>query len=187
MHTCIHPYIRTYTHAHVRTLTHTHTYIHTYIHTHTHIYIQAFIHTYIHTHIYTYRHAYIHTYTHVCMHARAHAHTHTYMHAHVRTYIQTHTHIEDHLNIQNATSAWLRWLVAGLSLRRLGFASGSVHVGFVVDILALGQVFLRVLWFSLVIIIPPWLSILKYHLGDEQKARWRLQFRDTVSPVDMTT
>jgi hypothetical protein len=30
-------------------------------------------------------------------------------------------------------------------------------------------------------IIPPWLSVLIYHLGDEQKARWWLQFRDIVS------
>jgi hypothetical protein len=33
--------------------------------------------------------------------------------------------------------------------RRLGFAPGSVHVGFVVDKLALGQVFLRVFRFPL--------------------------------------
>jgi hypothetical protein len=32
---------------------------------------------------------------------------------------------------------------------------GSDHVGFVVDIVALGQVFLRVLWFSAFGIIPP--------------------------------
>jgi len=43
---------------------------------------------------------------------------------------------------------WLRRLVAGLSPRRPGFAPGSVHVGFVVDKVALGQVFLRVLRFS---------------------------------------
>jgi hypothetical protein len=36
---------------------------------------------------------------------------------------------------------WLRWLVAGLPPRRPGFDSGSVHVGFVVDKVALGQVF----------------------------------------------
>jgi len=71
---------------------------------------------------------------------------------------------------------WLRRLVAGLSPRRPGFAPGSVHVGFVVDKVALGQVFLRVLRFSPVSIIPPWFSILIYHLGDEQ------QFRDVVSP-----
>jgi hypothetical protein len=39
---------------------------------------------------------------------------------------------------------WLRRLVAGLSLWRSGFDPGSVHVGFVVEKVALGQVFLRV-------------------------------------------
>jgi hypothetical protein len=37
---------------------------------------------------------------------------------------------------------WLRSLAAGLSPRRPGFAPGSIHVGFVVDKMALGQVFL---------------------------------------------
>jgi hypothetical protein len=46
----------------------------------------------------------------------------------------------------------------GLSPRRPGFAPGSVHVGFVVDKVALGQVLLRVLRFSPVNIIPPSLS-----------------------------
>jgi hypothetical protein len=50
---------------------------------------------------------------------------------------------------------WLRWLVAGLSPRRPGFDPGSVHVGFVVDKVALGQVFPRVLRFSPVNFIPP--------------------------------
>jgi hypothetical protein len=50
---------------------------------------------------------------------------------------------------------WLRWLVAGLSRRSHGFTPGSIHVGFVVDKVALGQVFLRVLRFSPVNIIPP--------------------------------
>jgi hypothetical protein len=36
---------------------------------------------------------------------------------------------------------WLRRLVAGLSPRRPGFDPGSVHVGFAVDKVALGQVF----------------------------------------------
>jgi hypothetical protein len=36
----------------------------------------------------------------------------------------------------------LRQLVAGLSPRRPGFDPGSAHVGFVVDKVALGQVFL---------------------------------------------
>jgi hypothetical protein len=46
-------------------------------------------------------------------------------------------------------------LIAGLSPRRSGFDSGSVYVGFVVDKVALGQVFLRVLRFSPVNFIPP--------------------------------
>jgi hypothetical protein len=51
---------------------------------------------------------------------------------------------------------WLRRLVAGIPPRRPGFASGSVHVEFVVDKVALGQVFNRVLRFSpLSIIIHP--------------------------------
>jgi hypothetical protein len=37
---------------------------------------------------------------------------------------------------------WLRWLVAGLSPQRTGFDPASVHMGFVVDNLALGRVFL---------------------------------------------
>jgi hypothetical protein len=58
--------------------------------------------------------------------------------------------------------------VTSISPRRPWFAPGSVHIEFVVYNFALGQVFLRVLPFSLVSIIPPWLFILAYHLGDEQ-------------------
>jgi hypothetical protein len=57
------------------------------------------------------------------------------------------------------TVPWLRRLVAGLSPRRLGFDPGSVHVGFVLDKVVLGQVFLRVLRFSPVSFIP---SVLHY-------------------------
>jgi hypothetical protein len=49
---------------------------------------------------------------------------------------------------------WLRRLVAGLSRRRPGFATRTVHVEFAVDRLALGQVFLAVLRLSPVSIIP---------------------------------
>jgi hypothetical protein len=56
-----------------------------------------------------------------------------------------------------------------------------VHVGFVIDQVTMGEVFLQVIWFSPVTIIPPWLSILIYHQGDEQTAWWWLQFRDIVS------
>jgi hypothetical protein len=57
-------------------------------------------------------------------------------------------------DIDLRTGVWLRSLVAGLSPRR----PGSIHVGFVVDKVAPGQVFLRVLRFSPVNIIPPSLS-----------------------------
>jgi hypothetical protein len=53
---------------------------------------------------------------------------------------------------------WRRRLVNGLSPRRPRLAPGSVHVRFVVDKVALGQVFLRVLRFSPANIIPPSLS-----------------------------
>jgi hypothetical protein len=55
-------------------------------------------------------------------------------------------------------------------------------VGFVVEKVALGQVFLRVLLFSPVSIIPPWIFIFIYHLRNEQQARWWLVFGDLVSP-----
>jgi hypothetical protein len=59
-----------------------------------------------------------------------------------------------HFNREQAVP-WLRRLVAGLSPRRPGFDPGSVHVGFVVDKVALGQVFLQVLRFSPINFIPP--------------------------------
>jgi hypothetical protein len=34
-------------------------------------------------------------------------------------------------------------------------------------------------------IIPPWLSTVVYHLGDEQQARWWPRFRDVSHSVDM--
>jgi hypothetical protein len=49
----------------------------------------------------------------------------------------------------------LRRLVAGLSLQRPVFARRPVHVGFVVDKVAMRQVFLRVFRFSPVNIILP--------------------------------
>jgi hypothetical protein len=49
----------------------------------------------------------------------------------------------------------LRRLVAGLSPRKPRFDPGSVHVEFVVDKVALGQVFPQVLQFSPVNVIPP--------------------------------
>jgi hypothetical protein len=59
------------------------------------------------------------------------------------------------LDIVQFGLAMARRLVAGLSPRRPGFSPGSVHVGFVVDKVAPGQGFLRVLRFSPVSFIPP--------------------------------
>jgi hypothetical protein len=59
-----------------------------------------------------------------------------------------------------------RSLVAGLSLRRPGLAPWSIHVGFVVDKVALGQVFLRVLRLSPVNISFHRRSPNSYHLGN---------------------
>jgi hypothetical protein len=61
------------------------------------------------------------------------------------------------INNDNGVRAvpWIRSLVAGLSARRPGFAPRSIHVGFVVGKVALGQVFLRVLRCSPDNIIPP--------------------------------
>jgi hypothetical protein len=56
--------------------------------------------------------------------------------------------------------AMLRRLVAGLPPRTPGFDPGSIHVEFVVDKVALGQVFPRVLRFSPVNFIPPVLHYL---------------------------
>jgi hypothetical protein len=58
-------------------------------------------------------------------------------------------------NIITLAVPWLRRLLAGLSPRRPGFDPGSVHVEFVVDKVALWQVFLRILRFSPVNFIPP--------------------------------
>jgi hypothetical protein len=52
---------------------------------------------------------------------------------------------------------WLRQLVTSISTWRLGFVPPSVQVGFAVDKVALGHIFL--IGFPLYI-IPPWLSIL---------------------------
>jgi hypothetical protein len=48
------------------------------------------------------------------------------------------------------------------------FAVGSLRVGFVVDKVALGQVFIRILLVFPLSITPPWLSVLIYHMRDEQ-------------------
>jgi hypothetical protein len=64
----------------------------------------------------------------------------------------------------SAAVPWLRRLAAGLPPRRSMFDPGSVRVGFVVDKVALGQVFPRVLRFSPVNFIPP---VLHYYEKDK--------------------
>jgi hypothetical protein len=54
----------------------------------------------------------------------------------------------------------VRHLVTSLSPRRPEFAPGSVHMGFVVDKVTLGQIFLRILRFTPVSVIPSVFSIL---------------------------
>jgi hypothetical protein len=63
-------------------------------------------------------------------------------------------------NPRGVAVPWLRRLVASLSPRRPGIAHRSVHVGCMVDRVALGQVFLQVLRFFPVSIVPPWVCIL---------------------------
>jgi hypothetical protein len=72
----------------------------------------------------------------------------------------------------------------GLSPWRPGFVPGSFLLGFMVDKLALGQVFVRVLRWSSVNIIPPWFFIL-ISSGGEQLACWWPQFNDVISPQDI--
>ena len=67
---------------------------------------------------------------------------------------------------------WLRRLVAGLSPRKPGFDPVSVYVGFVVEKVALGQVFPRVLRFYPVNLIPP-----VFH--------WKLDFNVNVVKIDI--
>jgi hypothetical protein len=54
---------------------------------------------------------------------------------------------------------WFRWSVLVLPSRRKGFKSRSVHVGFVVEKMTKGHVFLRVLPFFLISIIQQTLHI----------------------------
>jgi hypothetical protein len=79
---------------------------------------------------------------------------------------------------------WLRRLVAGLPPRRPGFAPSSVHVGFVVDKVAVGHVFHRGLRFPLYVLSFHQDSLLIY-LGEERWVRWWSQFRQS-HPIDPT-
>jgi hypothetical protein len=71
------------------------------------------------------------------------------------------------LSLFHGALPWLKSLVADRLLRGPGFVPGSIHVGFVVDEVALGQVFLRVLLFSPVNISFHRRSPNSYYLGNE--------------------
>jgi hypothetical protein len=61
--------------------------------------------------------------------------------------------------------------MASLSLQWPRHVPESLHVGFVMDKVALGQVFSKFLRFYYPVnTIPPWLSTLTYHLQYEKRA-----------------
>jgi hypothetical protein len=72
---------------------------------------------------------------------------------------QLYTTERGHLSITKGHATELKQLVVVFSLWRPEFVPRTVHMGFVIDKVAPGQVFLRVLWFSAVIIIPAVLYI----------------------------
>jgi hypothetical protein len=74
--------------------------------------------------------------------------------------------------VAQAVSRWLLTAKARVRTPACGICGGKCQ---------LGRLFSRVLRFPPVGIIPPWLCILLYHLGDEQRVWW-WQFRAVVLP-----
>jgi hypothetical protein len=70
--------------------------------------------------------------------------------------------------LKNKAMPWLRRLFTGLSPRRSGFTPESVHMGFVVDKVAFGQVILIVFRDFPPLSFHRSFSILIYHVGIEQ-------------------
>jgi hypothetical protein len=63
-----------------------------------------------------------------------------FLNTHMRTYVTKLT--SKSLKLKSGAVPWLRQLATGLPPHRPRFDPGSVHVGFVVEKVALGQVFL---------------------------------------------
>jgi hypothetical protein len=58
-------------------------------------------------------------------------------------------------------------------------------MGFVVDKVTMEHVFVRVLLFSPVNIVPPWLSMLIYHLGMNNRPAGGRSSETSSHPIDM--
>jgi hypothetical protein len=72
------------------------------------------------------------------------------------------------MNVCNYTAVQrLQQLVAGFSLRKTGIDTRLVHVGFVVDKVALAQDFLRVLWFDLSVLFHHCFTVF-YHYNKKR-------------------
>jgi hypothetical protein len=88
--------------------------------------------------------------------------------------------------INKLSLPWFMRLFSGLSPWWPRFAPCSAHMGFVMDTVAPRQVFLRILPFSLVGIIPPWLSILICHLGESSRPAGGRSSETSSRPIDMS-
>jgi hypothetical protein len=90
------------------------------------------------------------TYSHILRHEDSHSHSIAWwLLDNLQTYCNSHI-----VCFKSMDMPWLRWLVASLLPQRPEFTPVSLHVRFVVDRVALGQVFLQLLQFSFVNIIP---------------------------------
>lgn len=92
----------------------------------------------------------------ITLHVDIHDHTSNFIEQ-AKTYSKHNTYccsLNISIMISTLAVPSLRWLVASLSQWRPGFNPSQVHVGFVVEKVALGQVFLQALQFSPVSINP---------------------------------
>jgi hypothetical protein len=81
--------------------------------------------------------------------------------------------------------SWLRQLVSGLSPWRAEFMPGSVHVGFVVDKMALGHDFLQVFGLSLAISFHHGSPYSYITWGINNRSTGGLNSKTLSHPIDM--